>query len=421
MVRFGLNLLIILVLIFSFAETSIAAPSNLTLTPLSDTEIYLYWNKGNELETYDVWKTENGDWTRITSSVSGNTYLVNQGINPYKNLYFIVTSSPTHPNDTLSLGGSLDQGTNIATAFVPGQTAHESYKKNTNSCSKCHRTHNAKSPVLLSEETVSDTCATCHDGTGSKYNAFTGKIYAGQDQVGQPLDLIASSGPFGNFLGKTGSDFEASVVSIHSVNDSVYKNESQEILVSSAPGAIVNSDGGWKKKFSCGSCHDVHPVQNSYNYRMLRRILPGDPTDPVNTSPIRIISFAKTDIADSRENVFYRAGMTDFCTGCHQERNPSTAGYVYDQYHAHVGKSLYDNPNYSSLNISLPLEGSETLPENYNKNKIMCITCHNSHGSNSKTDEIVGNADPYNDGDYGYTNYLLKKDYDGVCVECHGS
>lgn len=191
-----------LIYFIALQSTAFSAPSNLISVPLSGYEVELSWDRAAEDSSYDVWMTKNGKtWSQVNElPLSGSSYVVSNGlIEPWVNYYFLVSNEGfVQNNDPMSTTDIVYNATDISIAFPPGQTAHGSYKSNTNACSKCHRTHTASGPKLLKYATVNDTCITCHDGTGSKYNVFTGTVDAGSQS------LMASAGLFGNVFNHTG-------------------------------------------------------------------------------------------------------------------------------------------------------------------------------------------------------------------------
>lgn len=389
-----------IVYLFSSHHNVFSMPHNLVTTPISGTEVALTWEKSDGDLNYDIWMTKNGlTWSKVNSqAVTGSTYIVGNGlIEPWVNYYFLVSNiGSVQNNDPMSSVDIVYNATAISIAFPPGQTAHGSYKNNTNACAKCHRTHTAAGPKLLKTATVNDTCITCHDGTGSKYNVFTGAVDAGSQS------LAAPSGPFGNIFNhiiENGEAVEIPVKSIHSVDDGV--------LVGTAPGVNTSEGDGWDKPFGCGNCHDAH---GSYNYRMLAKALPGNPD-------VTVLAFAETDKANLQEKVNYRLGMNDFCSGCHQKYYTTQTGSgsetVNGETYMHpvgIAPSSYVR---GPLTTTLVLEGSDP---NHNNNNMMCATCHNAHGSNSLTEETKAGD---NDGSNNEVNHLLKRDNRAVCQDCH--
>ena len=73
--------------------------------------------------------------------------------------------TPNNPAPGINVG-TIDNNGNEAT-----HRTHGNFQNNTNSCGNCHSTHNGDSATLLKfEETESDLCLTCHDGTLGFYN-----------------------------------------------------------------------------------------------------------------------------------------------------------------------------------------------------------------------------------------------------------
>jgi predicted CXXCH cytochrome family protein len=374
-------------------------------------------------DSYNVWQSTDGvTWTKLNSTpVTTNTYTTT--VEEWVNYFFVVTTSsvtdfPTGVDDTNS--------TNMSKAFPPNVNKHEYYTSSTDLCAECHETHNAKGPGLLKEQNVTDMCLFCHDGSGSKYNVPDG-ITTGPNP-GDPLSPIiytTPAGPIGEITvseNKTWSS-GAMVTSRHPMGMSL----------SSAPGGDRNaSNEVWNSQMSCASCHQPH---NPSNYRLLRSNLP-------DATGVTVSAFAKTDVANNQETVRYLDGMNNFCSGCHADylvgagsgHTASTANAngkpfysttLGDHRHA-VGVapadfSLFTGYGAKALNTELPLEGPY-LPSSpdYNKNKIMCVTCHTSHGSTVSWQSSSG--DPYNLND----SYLMRQaPYNtgnpnvDLCQNCH--
>lgn len=138
---------------------------------------------------------------------------------------------------------------------VPGQLVHTDFQLDTNSCASCHMTHTAVGRSLLFQQTVSDTCFACHDGTIGALNVLAAPRAAEDERFG-------GSETAGTF-GLVDQEHNASV---HNV---------EETTISGAPGGnrgndIVDSAGrvstGWAGTFSCASCHAPH---GSYSIRLL--------------------------------------------------------------------------------------------------------------------------------------------------------
>ena len=412
-------------------------PYNLIAAPFSTEEgtvttdwgIELIWDSGSEtVNEYDIWMSKNGyEWGEPLATVSGTTYVINdkEVIKPNTNYYFIVSiAGIDNPYNHVD-------ASDIAIAFPTRESVHGNYKKNTNACAKCHRTHADADPEdpndiipigqkLLIFGTVDDTCKTCHDGTQSKYDVFRGQI-----ETPAPSFLKSSSGAFGDVFDQ---GIGSTTMSMHSVGDSTYTLRS----ALRNPSNTDFPDGPeWQKPFGCGSCHVVHAQEyneseDSYkylgtNYRMLAKKLPA--YKDIADFKVNVLAFAETStVSDASygENIYYRSGMTEFCVGCHADYYEKTTvdSQVYEKvihnelqlqpHSINVAPSDYKDKFEvpAPISTTLPLEGNNNGAD-YNKNKIMCLTCHSAHGS-----------DTYRDTDK--PNFLLRENESGgICDRCH--
>ncbi|GAW93582.1 cytochrome c3 family protein [Calderihabitans maritimus] len=385
-------LFISLLFLLSLSLWAEAAPQELRAIPKSENWVDLSW-KGSSGETYKVWMSTDGSvWQNIYIGSNMFSYSVKNGILGYHNYYFVVTTSEVmnYPQDRTATNSS-----NEAVAYPPNQHAHAYYLDDTNLCSNCHKTHTALGPNLLRVETTNDSCLSCHDGTGSKYDILNGTVDMGP--YGDPL--ASPAGPFGDVvMGVT-----THVYSRHSIGAEVYN----------APGGNPLGTGDeWQESLGCASCHDAH---GSPNYRMLTVITP-------DNNNVSVRAYAYTDEAGGQERVNYVSGMSEFCMGCHRDlyagsgsgSNPKTDAYT----ERYLGKYMHPvgvAPKYyerGELTTTLPLEGTS----GDNRDKITCLTCHLAHGSQSATEDT---GDTYNDGGDDLVNYLLRRDYRGVCQDCH--
>lgn len=382
--------IITIVLVFNGDNLAWGNSYNLKAVPLSGSEIKLSWSSTNN-ERFDLWQSANGiEWYKIftsnnydsystLTSVYFYTYNVGQGIFPYRNYYFAVTLRDS-VTDYPSGVDLIARTENEAVAYPPNQISHGSFTKGTNLCANCHSLHIAAGPKLMRFATVNDLCISCHDGTGSKFDVVNGTVASNGMSI-SPLKSMA--GPFGAINNRVAT---AAPISIHNL----------DTPLNSAPGG--NPASGLVDPMNCSSCHDPHM---GTNFRSLRKSLPDNPE-------VTVKAYAETNIETGIEKPYYLYGINDFCKGCHKDYMagsssgsiPAQGTYQTDGKYRHpVGVSI-DSFAKGPLTTTLPLEGN--LPNN---SFVACITCHFAHGSESKT------KDP--------SNYLLKKDYRGICEDCH--
>ena len=381
----------IVLLVFCLTPVAaIASTFSLSAYPEDSNTIILKWTSSSE-ENFDIWITKSGkQWQKVSSqnlqynySVGTEVYqysaTVTEGIGPYQNYYFAVTIKDS-VNNYLEEATELNSS-NEAIAYPPHKMAHGYFTKATNTCAYCHSFHNGQAPKLLSFSTVNDSCISCHDGTGSKYNIINGTV----DKNGLFSDpLKSNSGPFGSILNRNST---AAPMSIHSLDQPI----------NTAPGGNYTNQE-LAEPLGCGSCHDPH---FNGNYRSLRTQLPGS----IN---VKVKAYAETNLNDNKEDPFYVSGINQFCKGCHSDymansgsaNIPANGTYQSDGKYRHsVGVSIqdyYKGPLTTSLSLQGPVQDN---------NYISCVTCHFAHGSENKTND--------------FSNYLLRRDFRGVCEDCH--
>lgn len=382
--------------------------------------------------------TPAGRW--FDTILEGRLIFVDTDVIDYEEYYYWVVDGDFsgHPEDYT-----------IAPAFPPTQVRHGNYTENTGACTGCHGLHSARSPEkLLKAATVIDLCLTCHDGTGSKYDEINGRVRVGTQYT------AALAGPFGLVVSR---DPLVTVTSAHNVG---------QVLVNQAPGSGAPREPvSWAKQLNCVSCHDPHNLWK--NYRSLRGNLHGK---QVRVRGFTRIGWSQPDRGDAVMIGEYLSGFNDFCGGCHVyfsdqrlgivDKTPtdsSVAQNVYGRHRHPVGipPAFYANmgtdfasygyaypfEDYRPLTTTLPLEGLYPYGSgDYNRNKIICLTCHQPHGTTrvglkqvaylngpanntagaQKMDRYGGYTDRYEalNGNIGST-VNMRMDNMGVCQNCH--
>jgi len=368
-----------------------SAPAYLRVIPVSGTVIDLYWS-AMEGESYDIWATTDGvNWSKIfTTGQGANSFFVTEGIQPYRNYYFLVAVAGTILSNPLTEANSVNS-TEIGVGYPPNQHVHNYYLADTNLCANCHRTHRAQGASLLKFPTVEETCLTCHDGTQSKYNVLDGQV----SRDGTWMNPLASSaGPFGSLMGKISS---SRPVAAHTIGTPLNQ----------APGGNPVGVEEWEQRLSCVSCHTAH---FSTNFRILTSNTPANPV-------VEVRAFADSTGDQEREKINYIKGMNTLCSGCHPDYHAQSGAGSEPAAGTHQSDGLFRHPVGvrpadfgNGLTTSLPLEGLNRD----NRDNISCITCHRAHGSTS-----LSHIAEQEQGGARQTNYLLRKDYYGVCQDCH--
>jgi len=260
----------------------------------------------------------------------------------------------------------------VARAFPPTQTRHGEFSEYTNACPACHGLHSSRSRLpglgkLLRAPTQTDLCATCHDGSGSKYDEVLGRV-----RTGPTWDdyTKAPAGPFGNQFKDSAA---VPTTAVHNVwrADLVADGSADATAAQlwQAPGStyLTRPDpdpGTWTRALVCTGCHEPH---NKYkNFRLLRGDfdlrdynLPDNQGNRRVNVVVRGVSevnltgpppspdwqtYTKGQMASRYLGGSDQSGgaITDFCSGCHRfltgpynELDPENTG---------VDDAVYDNP-----------------------------------------------------------------------------
>ena len=380
-------------------------------------------------------------WSDAHSAFPGKLLFTDSTLTDYQEYYYFVARGP--------YTGDLRDYVVVA-SFPPTQTRHGSYTQYTNACTACHGLHSSQSArKLLKAPTINDLCLTCHNGTGSKYDAVNGWVRTG------PSWTQRARSPAGLY----GSAFSS--LAAGEAREEPTSSHTFDILVYRAPGSgYPSSPSSWHESFACTSCHEVHG--RAKNFRLLRGELHGVAKV---LRGFTSVYWTRSDRSDAVSVSEYIYGTYDFCGGCHLAFNDPRWGSVYKSVsqvagsHRHpvgVAPADYAQVRYPQmsweyvyqedfpfedarpLSTSLPLEGLFTGPD-YNRNLITCLTCHYAHGTlrqgpvsvayiNGSTNGTEGaSPDPLT----GYTprdaalvgrigsTVQKRLDYAGICQDCH--
>jgi len=402
------------------------------------------------------------NWGTVTPSAIDGQYVTytDTDVADYAEYYYFVWAStdPDWPTDEVTgrVYPPLERY-RVARAFPPTQTRHGEFSEFTGACTACHGLHSAMSTdKLLKARTVTDLCASCHDGSGSKYDLVMGRVRVGPDWTNA---VDNPGGPFGTVL----KDFPGAPqpTSAHNVwRDGKTADGSPTATAAQlwqAPGSTYLSSPGetvgyWTRPLVCTGCHEPH--NRFQNFRLLRGDFgSGEYRLPDNQGGVRqnvvvrgvseinlgvvggVYQMASRYLGGSSQT---GAAITDFCTGCHRffagpfnELNPAIVpgydpfsppgvdDYVYDNPGTHgwkrhmmampasnallwsgariidpgeTGTTGYQGRvvDWDGTNLRrsyVPLEGmreedgDKTNGNQYAENKVVCLTCHNSHSS----------------------------------------
>jgi predicted CXXCH cytochrome family protein len=235
------------------------------------------------------------------------------------------TPTPSNPAPEINVGTIDNNGE------VNQHRTHGNFQNNTNSCGNCHSAHNGESATLLKfQETESDLCLTCHDGTLGFYNV---------------LGKGAGAGTFND-------THESS--SMHDVGT---------VKINSAPGAYDNKV---EDELQCSSCHNPH---GSVNDRLLKNTVAGVTysTTAINLALTPDPAFKDINSSSTNSGLLITTsvgpeGSTDkvnyakFCSTCH------------DSYLA-------------SSNVKSAKSGHYSHTTNSSSAGRNCASCHFAHGT----------------------------------------
>lgn len=222
--------------------------------------------------------------------------------------------------------------------FPPNVNVHDNYMLNTGLCSSCHATHTAKTTMLLNES--------------------------------------ASASPSGSAVcltchgeGSTNSKYDVSGGKLMTAGS---------ITKPSLAGALKSALSAHRIGSNAMECTDCHSAHGTDSYRMLK----------TPTSGVKVVAGAKADNPNAGETPVYISGMESFCQSCHTDSKFASGT---------IGHPL-NIALIAPMTTSLPLEGT-VLDRTNHTDKMMCLTCHSSHGSTSSNLIVI-----------------LGKD---LCLKCH--
>lgn len=372
-----------------------------------------------------------------------------------------------------------EDGTQGATIFTelssaehdPGQEIlpHGGFTASTNKCVNCHRPHNAPGFRLLfarpgNYDTIAGFCFACHkDGVGANgdvyYGVFRG-FFTGSPGEG---DLPNSSGWGTQGAGLNGGGFyyamqytntydrmaptdaygEPDPQPITSRHDAMGGPNEVKTVWGSDPGP------GSQIGLQCISCHIPH---GSTNYRLLRdKLTPtGGQEFPLATVKSHETQFGGS-LTKSYTRIAYKTGLVRFCTSCHLHyattvgtTRSTTEAYdagdgwgsrVRHRHNEDVPLSNWtwwaeNNAGYmngaiaTNLNdpdhYKVPLEQTTYSTSYSQDNKIVCLTCHQAHGTMApmSDEDRIGPAatDAWSGPAFSFLQRLPNR---AMCENCH--
>ncbi|MFH1736788.1 MAG: cytochrome c3 family protein [Actinomycetota bacterium] len=346
----------------------------------------------------------------------------------------------------LAMGG-------VALAGYP----HGEFADNTDACAACHRAHTAISQYLLAGSSGNALCTTCHwGGSGADTDVKNGVYNASgepDNTWGEPGGRLLAGGF--NFIGGTTPS-----TSIHILNTPI-----------APPGANT----GATVTLDCTSCHTPHMNQANQNQYRLLRLKPngvsqavsipwnGPWTDSSQTTPKvgngGYRAYTEKDFDPTTPGIQYytnnyKDNVDEWCIACHTRYKirGDADNLAGDNYDAGDGQGLRPRYRHATdikiqgeidpfnllsyqLITDLPLEdyngddGTGSTPAEkytyrYTEDKMTCLTCHRSHGTDVVMTGFANFEDPENPargerGTLPTNSMLLRLPNRGVCVSCH--
>lgn len=256
-----------------------------SFTAVGTVTINVYGDTPWEVASTSIVDAVYDSFTTVQPDINSSRYLVfrdRKDVTDYEEYHYLVTYADGSTADDIRQPMPDQYGSTLASyvvmgAFPPNQTRHGSYTEFTGACTGCHGLHSARSQQkLLKGSTATDLCATCHDGTGSKYDEYRGMVHLVTSNPGASIFAPAPAGPFGNWM-KAGIDdnYASSAHPVYRADGAVTKAV-YEAPGSGFRGSATGNTGsgtdfsqvGWNNLLSCVSCHEPH--NRSRSFRLLR-------------------------------------------------------------------------------------------------------------------------------------------------------
>jgi predicted CXXCH cytochrome family protein len=233
------------------------------------------------------------------------------------------------------------KGLDTANNYADVAYTHGGFNGTHGDCTACHYTHrlvyNHRTTATLNRRMLVESdepllCRRCHGPGGNATQVWRG------DSPATPTAWDGLAGSYGAFYNSTTG---GSIQSLHMINKT------------NAP-----APGGSTVDHRCGSCHNPH---GSNNFRILR--------ETVNNVPnikVRVNRFGQ-----------YSTGVSDFCTACHTVYAQSGTGI--DGYTRHPETKAMTAAELANLSTT----PGDVMKAQIQNGKVMCLSCHFSHGSPS--------------------------------------
>jgi predicted CXXCH cytochrome family protein len=299
---------------------------------------------------------------------------------------------------------------------VAGKGPHGFYTSTTNRCAACHEVHDAAGAKLLPAATITDSCNTCHDGTGGK-------------------------GVYGAIEAQTGID-PAVAGGMHSVD-----------TTSVVPGGDAGTGGSATMAFAgpgstltCGDCHSPHNSNVVEPYSPERWRTTYNLIQQYNTKTSHLL---RQRPGDTTATVAVYG--SDWCAACHAGR--SSGGTVHN--HPVDSKATTATPFYYDYIVKLASDGPTSVTTTgtlarsnrgylmpyprtaqQGAHKPICQQCHEDTRNVGTLSDATGTAAAFvitaTDGQTDTDNprfqnfphetlspSMLVEDNDDLCLNCH--
>lgn len=348
-----------------------------------------------------LWKMTDGkNWTSVSIGPysAGQTATYTENNVPYYSVIYFELREPGYGDaNRFNTDTSTMPLFTTVPVYPPLSNAHSELSQNTQWCAGCHVTHTAEGPYLMKSPNRTALCLTCHNGTGSRYDVEKGLVTMQGSNKTKALG--------GAFVG--GSVYYPAVTSTH-----VYSYNEQGY----APGYSVDVNKWWTD-VDCNDCHSSHA--DSSSYRMLKSDFQGG----------NVYAWINNSNGLTTETAWYENVSNIGCLNCHDKYN-TTQGNNNGNYPVFgVSHYVYRHDTNSSILSYTDRDGlttalTTTLPLVTSKDgttvqKLMCLTCHFPHGT-AAIGADLSSFDKDNDTYYDDSSTMLKRrDYYGVCEDCH--
>lgn len=405
-----------------------AAPTGLSAFLITNPEdnskkiVKLNWNANTEGDVvgYYLYRATSatGSYAPLTESVinSINTDTLNVDQNIVMNTVYYVDNQVRYGTTYYYkvLAVDAEGGVSTLSTYVTATPAvdvgepnpHGNYKSRNGMCQNCHSLHSANGKELVFNNSITDTCYSCHDGSQSKFNTK-----AAFDTTNNPSHHKIPEGRY-------------SCNVCHNPHNNPVTNPRLLAVKSNEDGQIKRSGNQ-----VCWGCHGQNStLQNPFGRDHHTPFLKSKHNSLNTSSQITGIVCRNCHVPHGSANypLLVAANSDNFCISCHKNLG-FTKTQVYrdpmvgdpDPVYGQVFASVYLN------NFSNDYIGTQHDKNFYSRNT--CTMCHEPHGSTTNRYML---SYPYRD--YWTTSNVSGKivgpiDYSNpeelnlICFRCHDS